>query len=67
MAPVAPLYSYAGVSLSNVVATTCQYEVNRMTIQIFLNSSPLRSVSLKSRKLQKLNPTLMIFPKYSLC
>eukprot|EP00271_Cylindrocystis_brebissonii_P014240 TRINITY_DN35534_c0_g1_i1.p1 TRINITY_DN35534_c0_g1~~TRINITY_DN35534_c0_g1_i1.p1 ORF type:complete len:374 (+),score=54.32 TRINITY_DN35534_c0_g1_i1:588-1709(+) len=26
MAPVAPLYSYAGVSLSNVVATTCQYE-----------------------------------------
>uniref|UniRef100_A0A7S3VIB7 Sugar phosphate transporter domain-containing protein n=1 Tax=Dunaliella tertiolecta TaxID=3047 RepID=A0A7S3VIB7_DUNTE len=24
--PVAPLYSYAAVSLSNVVATTCQYE-----------------------------------------
>ncbi|KAK9811106.1 hypothetical protein WJX73_003205 [Symbiochloris irregularis] len=25
-APTAPLYSYAAVSLSNVVATTCQYE-----------------------------------------
>ena len=24
--PVAPLYSYAAVSFSNVVATTCQYE-----------------------------------------
>jgi len=24
--PVAPLYSYAAVSLSNVIATTCQYE-----------------------------------------
>lgn len=24
--PVAPIYSYAGVSLSNVIATTCQYE-----------------------------------------
>jgi len=24
--PVAPIYSYAGVSASNVVATTCQYE-----------------------------------------
>ena len=24
--PAAPLYSYAAVSLSNVVATTCQYE-----------------------------------------
>ena len=27
MAPVAPIYSYAAVSLSNVVATGCQYEV----------------------------------------
>ena len=26
LAPVAPAYAYAGVSLSNVVATTCQYE-----------------------------------------
>ena len=26
MGPVAPLYAYAAVSLSNVVATTCQYE-----------------------------------------
>lgn len=26
MAPVAPIYSYAAVSLSNVVATGCQYE-----------------------------------------
>lgn len=26
IAPVAPLYKYAGVSLSNVAATTCQYE-----------------------------------------
>lgn len=26
MAPTAPLYKYAGASLSNVVATTCQYE-----------------------------------------
>jgi adenosine 3'-phospho 5'-phosphosulfate transporter B2 len=26
MRPVAPLYKYAGVSLSNVLATSCQYE-----------------------------------------
>ena len=26
MRPVAPPYAYAAVSLSNVVATTCQYE-----------------------------------------
>lgn len=26
LAPVAPLYKYAGVSFSNVAATTCQYE-----------------------------------------
>jgi len=26
LAPVAPSYAYAAVSLSNVVATTCQYE-----------------------------------------
>ena len=26
MRPVAPAYAYAAVSLSNVVATTCQYE-----------------------------------------
>eukprot|EP00897_Mesotaenium_endlicherianum_P004331 jgi/Mesen1/3926/ME000209S02936 len=26
MAPAAPVYKYAGVSISNVVATTCQYE-----------------------------------------
>lgn len=26
MCPVAPLYKYAGVSLSNVSATSCQYE-----------------------------------------
>ncbi|XP_024395412.1 UDP-galactose/UDP-glucose transporter 5B [Physcomitrium patens] len=26
IAPVAPLYKYAGVSVSNVAATTCQYE-----------------------------------------
>lgn len=26
LAPVAPLYKYAAVSLSNVIATTCQYE-----------------------------------------
>lgn len=26
LAPVAPAYAYAAVSLSNVVATTCQYE-----------------------------------------
>jgi hypothetical protein len=31
LVPVAPMYSYAGVSLSNVVATTCQYEVRRFT------------------------------------
>ena len=27
--PQAPLYAYAAVSLSNVVATTCQYEALR--------------------------------------
>ena len=29
LAPVAPLWAYAAVSLSNVVATTCQYEALR--------------------------------------
>lgn len=27
IAPVAPVYKYGAVSLSNVLATTCQYEV----------------------------------------
>eukprot|EP00850_Spirogloea_muscicola_P011432 SM000071S21056 [mRNA] locus=s71:155439:158818:- [translate_table: standard] len=32
LAPVAPVYKYAGVSLSNVVATTCQYEALKHVI-----------------------------------
>ena len=27
--PIAPLYSYASISLSNVVATSCQYEAHK--------------------------------------
>ncbi|KAG0585417.1 hypothetical protein M758_2G009800 [Ceratodon purpureus] len=49
IAPVAPLYKYAGVSLSNVAATTCQYEALKYV------SFPVQTLS----KSAKMVPVMM--------
>lgn len=49
LVPVAPFYKYCLVSVSNILTTTCQYEVSGIYFQILL--------PWKLRKEQKLKET----------